>query len=81
MLLLLMFLTPVFYPAQLLIDRAAFWYWFNPLSQLLEAYRQVILVGEFKLLTWEILAAWALVSFAAGLMLFHRQQRLFPDLV
>ncbi|MFN7623305.1 MAG: ABC transporter permease [Acidobacteriota bacterium] len=80
-----MFATPVIYPASLVPEQFRLFYFLNPLSGLIEAWRVVLLGGvNGGRLNWEALGSAAIV---AVLLLvyaaydFRRMERHFADLV
>jgi len=80
MLQLLMFLSPIFYDAAAIPKRYQMLYHMNPMVNVLDAYRAVLIRGqvpdERSLL---MLGLAALVLLAAGYSVFRRASRLFVD--
>jgi ABC-type polysaccharide/polyol phosphate export permease len=66
-----MFLTPIFYPADLVSERFGLALQLNPLYHLVEAYRAVILEARNPLESMPILAVSAGLSAAIGLAFFR----------
>jgi lipopolysaccharide transport system permease protein len=66
-LMLLMLLSPVFYPANQVPEHYQTWYFWNPLSHLLETYRGVLLTGDID---WK--AIFTLCLFAMVLVMIAR---------
>jgi ABC-type polysaccharide/polyol phosphate export permease len=58
-----LYLSPVFYPIDLVPQRDRFWYLLNPFAELIDAYRRVILFRTWP--EWEPLAWTAVVSLVA----------------
>ena len=80
MLQLLMFLSPIFYDAAAIPKRYRMLYHMNPMVNVLDAYRAVLIRGqvpdERSLL---MLGLATLVLLAAGYSVFRRASRLFVD--
>ena len=78
--LLLMFVSPVFYSADLVPKSSAWLMQFNPLALVITAYRNVVFQGQWPALgTWLRLLVLAVVSVVLGFEVFSRAQRGFPD--
>ena len=77
---LMMYLTPVFYPLDVIPESLRSWYYLNPMVALLGAWRDVLLHGQWPnpvhLAALILLAAALLV---AGRRLFIRQSRQFLE--
>jgi ABC-type polysaccharide/polyol phosphate export permease len=79
-LLLLFYLTPVFYDAARLPDRYEWAIHLNPLTPLLEAYRDVLVAGHLPRIGPVVaLAATAVAVAGIGLAVFQRLRRGFVD--
>jgi lipopolysaccharide transport system permease protein len=76
---ILMFLTPVVYPAELIGRRATLILSLNPIFGILNAYRSAILGLEWDLLSLSISTASALAMFAFSLFYFRQTERRFAD--
>jgi lipopolysaccharide transport system permease protein len=77
---LLFYLTPVFYEADSVPGRLQWFYQINPMAQMIDAYRAVLLRGEFPNptgLLYLVLASGVLL--AVGLAWFRRASHRFPD--
>lgn len=78
-----MFATPIFYPAFLVQKEGFGWLLaINPMYWLIEAYRDVLLYGQFP--PWLDLALFASVAclvFLLGAAFFRSQKKRFPDLL
>lgn len=77
-----MFITPIFYPASLFPKQFAPVLMLNPLSHLVGIYRELILNGVFP--QWGsvlIFTTMAVTTFLLGAVTFHRHRQRFPDLV
>ncbi len=78
--LLLMFLSPIFYSAESVPENALWLMKANPLAVVILSYRQVILAGEWPALSsWLALIAAAFIMLWAGLEVFARAEAGFPD--
>jgi homopolymeric O-antigen transport system permease protein len=79
---LLMFLSPVLYPASALPEPYRTWLWLNPLTLPLEETRGVLIEGRWP--QWGALAVYAVVSLAvaaAGYWWFQKTRKGFADVV
>ncbi|MEM6673434.1 MAG: ABC transporter permease [Planctomycetota bacterium] len=78
-----MFITPIFYPAQRMIDQGYSWMLeINPMHWLMEMYRDVFAANQAP--DPELLVRFAIASVAAlflGATFFDRQRSRFPDLL
>ncbi len=77
-----MFITPIFYPASLFPRQFSPLLMLNPLSHLIGIYRELILNHVFP--QWGslvIFSTMALTTFLLGAVTFARHSRRFPDLV
>ena len=77
----LLFLTPVVYPGSLV---PAFWrplYSLNPMAGVVEAVRWSLLGTPLDWAMFGISATSALVLFGAGMVIFSRCERAFPDVI
>jgi lipopolysaccharide transport system permease protein len=77
-----MFMTPIFYPAELMPPRYHWVLDLNPMYYIVQGYRDVILerrlpIGPGLL----VLAAMAIGSFVLGHWFFHRSKHAFVDVV
>jgi ABC-type polysaccharide/polyol phosphate export permease len=78
-----MFMTPIFYPAKMVIDAELSWVLkINPMYWLIDSYRRVLVYGQWPspavLATFGIVA---LVALVLGSTFFLRQKPRFPDLL
>jgi len=79
---LLMFLSPVLYPASALPEPYRTWLWLNPLTLPLEETRGVLIEGRWP--AWGALAIYAMVAAAvacAGYWWFQKTRKGFADVV
>lgn len=74
------YLTPIVYPAALVPPRFRAWIVLNPLTSLVELYRQAFLGGKMALVPGTgILALASVVLLSAGFLLFGRLKAAFVD--
>jgi lipopolysaccharide transport system permease protein len=79
---LAMFLTPIFYPAEMVPDRFRWVLTFNPLYYLVEAYRALVLEQRFPATAdIAILAGVAVSAFVLGHWVFQRAKPVFVDVI
>lgn len=79
-LILWMYLTPVIYPADIVPDQYKFIFQLNPLSVIINAYRQVILGGlEPKYSSLLIALALSVLTLIIGLKYFKSREKIFAD--
>jgi ABC-type polysaccharide/polyol phosphate export permease len=78
-----MFMTPIFYPPELVVKAKMTWVLIaNPMYWLIESYRSVLVYGQMpKPLVILSLGAVSLLLFALGTTFFLRQKPRFPDLL
>ena len=79
---ILLFLTPIIYPAGLVPPAIRPYYLaLNPVAALIDSYRQTILYGHPP--DWSLLTAglWAILTFTIGYFLFKRLERIFADII
>jgi len=79
---LLMFLSPVLYPASALPEPYRTWLWLNPLTLPLEETRGVLIEGRWP--QWTALVVYTIVALAvacAGYWWFQRTRKGFADVV
>ncbi|MBU0655675.1 MAG: ABC transporter permease [Gammaproteobacteria bacterium] len=71
----LLLVSPIVYPQQAVPEKFHAWFAWNPLAQLVQAYRAVLLDGVFPWETFAVLLMLALLSLGLAVLLF---QRLMP---
>jgi len=79
---IMMYVTPVFYPASLITDKRPKLGWLlslNPMFGIIDAYRGVILGASLNVTCLLISSASALVLFIFALFYFRRTERQFAD--
>jgi len=81
-LMLWMYLTPVMYPVEILPEKYRFVFSLNPMSVIVNAYRQVILGGgPPNLQSLSIALVMSLAIFVVGFYFFKRMEGKFADYV
>jgi len=78
----LMFMSPIFYPASALPEGVRVWLFLNPLTFIIEQTRDVLIWG--KLPDWQGLAVYmgfALLVMWAGYFWFQRTRKGFADVM
>ncbi len=79
---LAMFLTPIFYPADMVPERFRWLLVLNPLYYLVDAYRALVLEQRLPAVAHvAVLAGMALVAFVAGHWVFQRAKPAFVDVI
>lgn len=76
------YLTPIIYPVEFFPEKYRFIFKLNPLSVFINAYRQVLLGGDFP--KWESLTIGILISlifFIVSYRLFKKVEKEFADIV
>ena len=78
----LMFLTPIFYPEEIIPDEFDFLVKYNPMAPLIRSYRRVLLEGRMP--DWRGLAlttVFATACFILGYWWFERTKKAFADVI
>lgn len=77
------YVTPIIYPASAIPESFRFWVtWLNPLSGLVEIYRDLVLVGQIHhWAEWGILWGISLLVFYGGLFVYRRLRPAFADVL
>jgi lipopolysaccharide transport system permease protein len=79
---LLMYASPVAYAVSAVPERLRGWYYLNPVSSLLEAFRWSVLgVGELRVGWLAYAAAMTAAVLALGTLMFKRMERRFADMI
>lgn len=79
---LLFFLTPIVYPSNVVPDRLAWVVMLNPLAQLTEAYRALLVSGTVpSAATWTMLSVSALLSFVIGSLVYAGYRERFAEVL
>ncbi len=76
-----MFASPIFYPPEILSEKARFVLAFNPLTGVLQGFRAALFGGKFDWLTIGIGAAVIVVLTLVSLFVFKRMEDDFADLI
>lgn len=76
-----MFASPIFYPPDILTEKARFVLAFNPLSGILQGFRAALFAEKFDWLTIGISAAVIVVLMLLSLFVFKRMEDDFADLI
>jgi len=77
-----MFLTPIFYPAEMIPARFHWVVGLNPLYYVVEAYRDLVLEGRLPVPAHVgALAGMAAVAFLLGYWFFRRSKHAFVDVL
>ncbi len=76
-----MFTSPIFYPPEILSEKARFVLAFNPLTGILQGFRAALFGDRFDWLTIGISAAMIVVLMALSLFVFKRMEDDFADLI
>jgi lipopolysaccharide transport system permease protein len=78
----LMFLSPVFYPASALPAQFQKWLWLNPLAPIIEDGRNTLILGKLPdPAGWTIALAMSLAIAWAGFAWFQKSRRGFADVI
>lgn len=78
----LLFLSPVFYPATALPERLRWWFSLNPLTPVIEDVRNAVLFGQGPDWTrWLFATAFGLLVMQAGFWFFQRTRKGFADVI
>jgi len=77
-----MFLTPIFYPENIIPARLQIVLWLNPMARLVRYYRMVLLGGELpNPIDLAIFAIAVVLVFLIGYFWFCKTKRIFADVV
>ena len=78
-----MFLTPIFYPVEIVPEWARFIvFTLNPFARLVHLYRQILLEGVIPdIFQWLVFAVVSLVVFMVGFYWFQHTKKGFPDVL
>ncbi|MDX2231123.1 MAG: ABC transporter permease [Leptolyngbyaceae cyanobacterium bins.349] len=77
------YITPIIYPSSAIPAQFRVWVmWLNPLTPLVEAYRDLILLGGVdRWLEWGVLWGVAIATFGSGLFVYQRLRPGFADVL
>jgi lipopolysaccharide transport system permease protein len=76
-----MFASPIFYPPEILSEKARFVLAFNPLTGILQGFRASLFGGKFDWFTIGISAAMVIVLMLVSLFVFKHMEDDFADLI
>jgi lipopolysaccharide transport system permease protein len=76
-----MFASPIFYPPEILSEKARFLLAFNPLTGILQGFRAALFAQNFDWLTIGISSAVIVVLMLVSLFVFKRMEDDFADLI
>lgn len=77
-----MFLTPIFYPENVIPARLRIVLWLNPMARLVQYYRMVLLAGELpNPIDLAILAIGMVLVFLIGYFWFSKTKKVFVDVI
>ncbi len=76
------FLTPIIYPISMIqSETVRNLFLLNPMHSFVNLYRQIVLVGDFSLVNFQIIVPVSLISFVFGGWLFMRIKHAFGDVL
>ena len=77
------YVTPIIYPATMIPEAWRAWiFWLNPMTAIVEVYRDLVLVGEVKHWgEWGVASLLSLLVFYAGLKIYRRLRPAFADVL
>ncbi len=75
------FLTPIIYPVSLIPERYQPFLMLNPMHSFIELYREIILLGNFPIVHFEIVVVTSLLTYCFGGWLFMRIRHAFGDVL
>jgi lipopolysaccharide transport system permease protein len=75
--------TPIIYPASMIPEGWQVWvFWLNPMTAIVEVYRDLVLVGEVKHWgEWGVASLVSLLVFYGGLTVYQRLRSAFADVL
>lgn len=78
-----LYLTPIIYPASRIPEPWRAWvFWLNPMTAIVEVYRDLVLVGEVKhWAEWGLAVVVSLVIFCGGLWVYRKLRPAFADVL
>lgn len=78
-----LYLTPIIYPASRIPEQWRAWVlWLNPMTAIVEVYRDLVLVGEMRHWgEWGVVAVVSLVIFCGGLWVYRKLRPAFADVL
>lgn len=76
-----MYLTPVIYSATLIPENLRLLFYINPMTGVVNAYRDTILYGNFPDLGFLYSAIFSIIIFSTGLAYFRKRAKYFADVI
>ncbi len=76
-----LYLSPVLYAVSLVPSEFQFWYRLNPMVGIIEAYRDVILYGNFPSRDFFNSFVFSIIIFTFGIVYFKHRAKYFADVV
>jgi lipopolysaccharide transport system permease protein len=77
-----MYATPIFYPLAMVPERLQWLFWLNPMTYVVEAYRDAILYNRAPaLVAFAAFGAVSVAVFVAGYWVFQRSKYEFADVL
>ena len=77
-----MYLTPVLYPAELIPENLKFLFYLNPMTAIINSYRDSVLYGNIPDITSLLYASlFTIALFIIGIIYFRRRARFFADVI
>jgi lipopolysaccharide transport system permease protein len=78
-----MYLTPIIYPASAIPEEWRGWvFWLNPMTAIVEVYRDIVLVGEVKHWgEWGVASVISVSMFCLGFTVYKRLRPAFADVL
>ncbi len=78
----LMFMSPIFYPVDIVPESFRSWLLLNPLTQLITITREVLLWGQIPNWTdWLLITGFSLIIFVLGHLIFRKCKGAFADVL
>lgn len=72
------YLTPIFYPANIIPDRFKFFLEFNPMYYIIECFREIVLYGKVPSLKLNLICLlFCTISLLIGMFVFYKKQDKF----
>ncbi len=75
------FMTPIIYPVSLIPEVYQPWLMLNPMHNFVQFYRELILMGEFSMSSFQIIVPVSLLTYALGGWVFMRIKHAFGDVL
>ncbi len=78
---ILFYATPIVYPLSILPEKAIRWFKFNPLSQIIELYRQVLFEQQVALVSLGKMLIISFLMLGIGIGVFKKLENKFADVI